>query len=213
MDILSLAGSQAFSLWSVQFVVLLFLAGGLLMLAVGLGLVFNSPSTLRFFSAMNRWISLRRVLRPAKIPRDTRQNVHKYRYWLATMFILGGLFSVYGLATRYDAGAVIFVFGLDILRPAFAGWLVDSARWLLLVGNLAGIAVGILLAFFPDRLIALEARGSRWYSERQLAKGADAMNLTLDKWVAAYPRAAGWTITFFAALLIAAFGFMLPGIR
>lgn len=213
MEIISLMGSHAFRLWAVQFVVLLFLAGGLLMLAVGLGLVFNSPATLRFFTAMNRWVSLRRVLRPAEIPRDTRHGVHKYRYWLATMFILGGLFSVYGLATRYNAGAVIFVFGLDILRPAFAGWLVDSARWLLIVGNLVGIAVGILLALFPDRLIALEARGSRWYSERQLAKGADAMNLALDKWVAAHPRAAGWTITLFAALLIAAFGLMLPGIR
>ena len=39
------------------------------------------------------------------------------------------------------------------------------------------------------------------------------MNLTLDKWVAAFPRAAGWIITLFALLLIGAFGFMLAAIR
>jgi len=71
--------------------------------------------------------------------------------------------------------------------------------------------VGLMLAFAPDRIAAIEARGSHWYSERKLTKGADDMrSLKLDAWVAAYPRFAGWGIVVFALALIGAFGLMLP---
>lgn len=105
------------------------------------------------------------------------------------------------------------MFGLDVFRPSFASWLVESARWLLIVSNLVAISVGIMLGFFSDALFALEARCGRWYSQRQLVKSADTMHLTLDKWVATYPHAAGWIITFFAVFLTGAFGCMLAGIR
>jgi hypothetical protein len=39
------------------------------------------------------------------------------------------------------------------------------------------------------------------------------MNLTLDSWVERFPRAAGSIITFFALVLIGAFGLLLPAIR
>jgi hypothetical protein len=39
------------------------------------------------------------------------------------------------------------------------------------------------------------------------------MNLTLDNWVAQFPRASGCIITFFALGLIGAFGLMLPAVR
>ncbi len=213
MEFMNVVNGLAFRQWAAQFLVVLFLAGGLTLLAIGVSLIIRSAGTLRFFSAMNRWVSMRRAFRPIEIPRDTRQAVQKYRRWLAAIFIAGGVFAIFGLATRFDAGAVIFVFGLDFLRPSFASWVVESTRWVLITGNLAGIVVGIMLGFFPDALIALEARGGHWYSERQLAKGADTMNLTLDKWVAAFPRASGWIITFFALVLVGAYGLMLPAIR
>lgn len=77
-------------------------------------------------------------------------------------------------------------------RYAFQHWavqLVESVRWVLIVGNLTAIVIGTILDLFPDALAALEARDDRWYSDRRLVKGADAMNLSLDNRVAAPPRA------------------------
>ncbi len=122
-------------------------------------------------------------------------------------------FCDHRFVTQFNTSAVITLFSLNFLRPAFAGWLVDSFRWLLVAGNLIAITVGIMLAFFPDALSKLEARGSGWVSERQAVRGADAMHNTLDTWVAAHPRAAGAIIGFFALALIGAFGLLLPGIR
>ena len=213
MEFMNVVYGEAYLQWLFQFLVVLFLVGGLALLAVGVGLIVHSAGTLRFFTAMNRWVSLRRVFRHVDIPRDTRLAVQKYRRFLVAIFVAGGVLAIFGLATQFDASAFSRVLGLDFLQPAVASWLVESARWMLIVGNLAAIVIGTMLGFFPDALIALEARGSHWFSERQLTKGADTMNFTLDKWVEAFPRASGWIITFFALVLVGAFALMLPAIQ
>lgn len=213
MEFMEFIDSYAFRQWAFQFTVVLFLVGGLAVLAVGVGLIVARAGTLRFFVAMNRWVSTRRAFKPIEVARDTRQAVQRHRRWLAVVFIAGAAFALYGLATWFDARAVSFVFGLDPRPSSVASWLVESVRWVLIVGNLTAIVIGIMLGFFPDALAALEARGSRWYSDRQLVKGGDAMNLALDNWVAAFPRSAGWIITVAGLILVGDFGIMLSGIR
>lgn len=210
MELLNVVESHAFRLWLAQAVVAFFLVAGVALFAVGIGLIVNSVGALRFFGGMNRWVSMRRATKPLEVPRDTRQAVQKYRHWLAAIFVLGGAFAVFGLLTQFNASAVIFVFNLDFLKPAFSLWLIDSVRWMLVAGNLLAVVTGLLLAFSPDTVVKLEARGSHWYSERKVTKGADQLNLKLDAWVSAHPRIAGWGIVFFALVLIGAFGLLLP---
>ena len=212
MEFTDLLNSNSFRQWFGQFLVVFFLVAGLALLTVGVSLVANSSATLRFFAGMNRWVSTRRAFKPVEIPRDTRHVVQKYRMWLAGLFMAGGAYAIYGLTAWFDPGAVIWIYRLDFFKPAFASWVVDSARWVLLLGNLVAIVVGIMLAFFPERLNSLESAGSRWYSERNVAKGRERMNLTLDSWVAESPRASGCIIAFFALVLLGAFGLWLPAV-
>jgi hypothetical protein len=183
------------------------------MLVAGLGLIFRSAATLALFSRLNRWVSTRRTLRPVELPRDTGAAVQKHRRWLGVVFIAGGAYALYSLATEYNARAAILLLGLDIFRPSFAGWAVDSIRWVLIAGNAAGVVVGIMLVFFPQGLASLEVRGARWYSERQVAKNREVMHLTFDDWVARHPIAAGWIIAVFGLILLGAFGLLLPATR
>jgi len=210
MEFLSMMEYPAVRLWLAQSTVVFFIVAGIALLVVGISLIVNSAGSLRLFGGLNRWVSMRRASRPLEIPRDTRQAVQNYRYWFAAVFIIGGTVALAGLLVRFDIRAVIALLGLGQLRPDFAGWLVDGARWILIAGNLLAIIAGLLLAFSPGAVAALEARGSRWISERQLVKGSDQLHLKLDGVVAAYPRNAGWIIVVFALGLIAAFGFLLP---
>jgi hypothetical protein len=205
--------SYAFQQWAVQFLAVLFLVGGLMTLAVGVGLIVCSAGTLRFLVAMNRWVSTRRAFKPMEIPRDTSQSVQKHRRWLTVVLIAGAAFAIYGLTTGFDAGAISFVFGLGTRPSSVASWLIESVRWVLIVGNLTAVVIGIMLGFFPEALAVLEARGGRWYSDRRLVKGADVMNLSLDNWVAASPRVAGWIITVAGLVLVGDFGLLLFGLR
>ena len=147
--------------WAVQFLVVLFLAGGLMTLAVGAGLLVGRAGTLGFFVAVNRWVSTRSVIGPVEDPRVAGRPVQKYRRWVAVAFIAGAAFALYGLVTAFDAQEVSRAFGLDARPSSAASWLAESARWVLIVGNLAAIAIGVFLGFFPDALAALEVSGGR----------------------------------------------------
>jgi hypothetical protein len=210
MEFLNLMGSQSVKLWLAQSTVIFFLVSGLVLLAIGISLIVNSAGALRFFGNMNRWVSMRRVSKPLEIPHDTRQTVQQYRYWFAVIFVAGGAFAIFSLLTQYDVAAITFALGLGFFKPAFSDWLIDSVRWILILGNLLAIVTGLLLAFSPATVVRLEARGSHWYSERKITKGADQLNLKLDAWVEAHPRPAGWSIVAFALTLIGAFGLILP---
>jgi len=205
--------SGAVRRWVAEVLTVFFLFGGLVGIAVGVGLILKSERTLRLFGILNRWVSLRRASRPLEISRDTTQAVQRNRRWLAAVFIAGGAFTVFILATKFEANAARQMFNLMALRPPVGVWIVESGRWILIVGNLIAVVAGILLAFFPSTVAALEARGSRWFSERRILKGSDNQNLTLDRWVAAYPRPAGVIITAGALLMMGNFGVMLLGMR
>jgi hypothetical protein len=208
-----LPDNYSFRQWVAQALTVFFVVGGIVGVAVGLSLITNSERTLRFFGTMNRWVSMRRATRPLEIPRDTSRTAQKHRRWLAAAFIAGGAFATFILATKFDAGAANQLLNLTALHPSIASWIVASVRWILIVGNLIAVLVGILLAFFPAALVALEAGGGSWFSERRLFKGADTPNLSLDKWVAAYPRQAGAIIAAGALLMLGSFGIMLLGMR
>jgi len=210
---MEIINSLAFRQWAMHTMAVLFFVGGLVGLTVGTGLIFYSKRTLRVFDVLNRWVSLRSASKPLEIPRDTTQAAQKYRRWLAAFFIAGAVFSLFILASKFDARAVITGLKLNTLRDPVASWIVDSARWLLIVGNLAAVVVGILLGFFPAALTALESKGGRWFSERRMVRGSDAMNLTLDKWVAAFPRTAGMIFTVTTLILVSNFGYILFGMR
>jgi hypothetical protein len=205
--------SNAFQQWIVQVLTVFFLIGGFVGVAVGVGLIVNSVRTQRVFDTLNRWVSMRPVARPLEIPRDTTQAVQKHRRWLAVVFMAGGAFATFVLITKYDANAARDLLNLKTVHPALALSIVDGARWILIVGNLAAIVVGMLLAFFPAKLAAIEVRGSSWFSERKHTRGADKQHLSLDNWVAAQPRRAGILITAGSLLMMGAIAFMLLGSR
>jgi hypothetical protein len=205
--------NSAFRQWVIQALTVFFLVWGLVGIAVGVSLIVNSDRTLRLLGTLNRWVSMRSASRPLEIPRDTTQAVQRHRYWLGAVFIAGGAFATFILATKFDAKAATHMLNLTALRPVVALLIVDSARWILIAGNLVVVAAGILLAFFPAALAALEAGGSAWFSERRALRGADTPNLSLDNWVSAHPRGAGVIITVAALLMASNVGIMLLGMR
>ena len=210
MEWLNLMGSPSVRLWLAQAAVIFFLVGGTALLVFGISLIASSAATLRFAAAMNRWVSFRSATRPLEIPHDTRQSVLKYRYVIAAVFVLGGLFTVYGLLMHFDTRAAIVLLGLNVINPRAAAWLADSLRWALLLGNALAVVAGVMLAFFPERIAALETLGGKWISSRKATRGADQMHLGLETWVVARPRTTGAVIVAMALVLIGTFSTLLP---
>jgi hypothetical protein len=182
-------------LWQVLFqfsiaVVLAFAAVGL---AAGVGLIVTSARTLRGFAMMNRWISTRGAFKSLDTPHSTEQFSHGNRRWIGGALIAGGLFAALGLTIGVNAAAVgAFAKGDVAIVLAIVA---EALKWFLIVGSLAGVAVGVMLCFFPDALAALEKHANRWFSPQRGLRGGDDMRLTLDRLVEAHPGPSGWILS------------------
>jgi hypothetical protein len=196
-------------MWAAEFLAAVFLLGGLLVFAVGAGLIVWNQGMQRVFASMNYWVSTRRVMRPLEIPHDSSGFVMRHRRWIAAFFIIGGCYSLVRLGTEYNERASITLLGLSALPVNYAGWFAQAFRWLLLLGNAVAVILGVQLAFFPQQLATLEKKGGLWFSDRRIAKGADNMNMPLDTWVTAHSRLAGWVFAVIGAVMSVDFAILL----
>jgi len=161
--------------------------------ASGVGLIVASARTLKLFAVLNRWISSRGAFRALDKPHSTEQFSHRYRRVIGWALIVGGMFAALGLILGVDTATFSAAFGrgdMATLLLIVAGTL----KWFLVVGSSAGVAVGVLLCFFPDALGTLETYANRWVSTRRAGRGADEVHLTLDRLVAAHPGPSGWIL-------------------
>jgi hypothetical protein len=182
------------------------LAGSLLGVAAGLGLLLNSRLTLDTFRRWNRWISTRKALKPFEIPRRMESSGPRPR-WNGLVFIVAG---------AYVAVVLLQVHAAKITsRTASSSVVVDillnAARWVMVAGGLAAVAIGVMLVFFPAAFARLEGHANRWYSTRQALSGGDTMRMSLDRWVESFPRASGALIACLSFVSALAFGLLKLG--
>jgi hypothetical protein len=160
---------------------------------VGVALAVRSQRALRVFDTLNRWVSVRRMMRPLMVPHDAEHLLMKRRIALGSVIFAGSLVSMW------------LLWGTD-LRPAltlFDGLLSESEKygvaynlqWLLLGGNLAGVLIGGLILFSPHRLRSIETYTDRWYTLRKHTRALDAMHMEIDCWVLKHPTSVGIALT------------------
>jgi len=181
---------------------------GMAGIAVGLGLVASHERMRRVFALLNGWVSVRRSTRWLAIPRDAGLGGPRLRFWLGAVFVLLPAYSLYVLVVQVDADKLAAVLRLPFPLP-FVALLLDGARWLLIAGSALAIVVGGLMLFFPQALQALESRGNRWVSTRNLGRGGEAVHGGFDTWAGRHPRALGLVIALGAFLVTLQFGLLL----
>jgi hypothetical protein len=186
------------------------LVGSLSSTLLGCALVFRTARAIDFTHRMNRWVSTRRALKEAELPRHGGTPGASRKPWFGLFLLVGGAFVLYFLAFRTEIPHAAAVLGVDLKRWFLAGIALQTARWFLVAGSLLAVCVGVLLLAFPKTLTAFEERMNRWYSTRRiLPPEGESMRYPLDMLVEAYPHAAGWTIAAASLLVAAAMGLLL----
>src|SRR5450631_4511248 len=138
-------------------ILLFFLIGGIFSVLVGLGLIVSGARTLRFFELMNRWVSWRQTTKQIAISRDLWPLLQRYRFALGVIIVMASAYSAFNLIARDLTAVLANLIGAGLHVPSvFAAWIVGSARWFLILGSIVGIAVGVMLGFFPNALNAVE---------------------------------------------------------
>ena len=184
------------------------LAGSVLGISVGLGLLLRSAATLRFFDTMNRWVSTRRTLKPLEIPRYVGSPSARKPRWNGLVLVIAGAYVVFVL-WQVDGAKFAAALAQGGRYATVTEILMKAVRWIMVAGGLAAVAVGVMLLFFPGAYLAFEARANHWYSTRQAFTGSDAVHMTLDRWVAAYPRFSGALIACLSVVALLGFAALL----
>lgn len=159
---------------------------------VGLGLSLRSPAMLRFFEAMNRWVSVRKMMKPLSVPHFIEPALMKRPALLGIVVTLTAAMSVMLLN---DIPAEIF-------QPLFLGPMSyvsavvvsQYTKWFLLIGNGLCILIGLLLLFSPHWLYRLENFADMWFSLRKKTQRLTQMHVGVDQWVLAHPTVSGVTL-------------------
>lgn len=182
-------------------VVFLFVVS-LLGLALGLGLMLRIPAMLPFMELMNRWISMRKALKPLETTVHTPvPGAAAGARWFGVILVAIGAYAAVVLTTSFDVQRLALLFKVDP-RYSLASIALEVLKWLLVVGSLAAVVTGLMLLFFPHAWRGLEERANRWYSTRNLELAGDTVYMSLDRMVEAHPRVAGGVI--FVLSLVAA---------
>jgi hypothetical protein len=192
--------------------VIFFFVLGFVAAAVGVGLLVCGAKMNRLFVAMNRYVSTRHGLKSVSVQHDISPIVQRYRLWFGAVIMAGAAYSLFSLIVIFDTGAITsaFVSTADAgMSHSFAFCVVESLRWFMVVLSLIALVIGGLLVFSPATLSRVEAYANRWYSVRKATLGVDNANLTLDRWVETFPRAAGLAILLGALIVIISSGITL----
>ena len=194
-------GNYLADLLLIPFLLWFLIVAGLAGMALGACLIADGPRTVRLLGSMNRWFSMQSRLKPLEQPHDIGKVVYRYPRWFGVTFAIIGAFAIFILLTNVEAKAVVSALG-GRTAPVVMTWIVESLRWIMVAGGLVAAVVGAMLVFSADSLRAWEARADRWYSSEPFVKGADTMHMTLDRWVEARPRAAGWMFALGSAIVL-----------
>lgn len=171
---------------------------------LGLALMFRSVKAIAFMRSMNHWVSTRRALRPAELPRSFAVESRRGKVLLALFLLFGGLFALYVLLVRIEIPHAAAVLGVNLRRWFLIGVALQTMKWFLVLGSALALVVAVLTLLFPSRLAALEARLNRWYSTRNvLPPAGESMRYPLDMLVEGAPRSSGCVIAV-ASLAVAA---------
>lgn len=192
----------------IQVLIVVFLVVAVAGLGVGVGLIFSSQRTSEVFRKLNHWFSTRHALKAVEVPRETDAVAHRYQRWLAGGFVLGGLIAIFGLVAAIDVVALSRIVA-EKRMVSFVAVILDSVRWFLIVGSVAGVAIGAMLLFYPNAEAALERFTNRWVSSRRVVRHWDDMHMTLDVLVEAHPMPAGLIIAATSAAAAACAIFMM----
>lgn len=173
------------------------LVTSLLVFFMGVGLTLRIPAMMRLFDLMNRWVSVRNIVRHLS---ETEVSVEPLRrpVFLGIVIVAGAAASVF-ILKDYPLEAFVPLF-MGKVPIATAVTLSTMTKSLLVIGNIICLLVGVLMLFFPALLSRIEGVADSWYSVRKQMPPIAKTHVEVDKWVLSHPTVSG------IALMVMALG-------
>lgn len=186
----------------------LLLAGAALGLVVGVMLIIDSERVMRWNHSLNRWFSSQPALQPLDRSIDVKRAIYRWHRVLGVLLFAGALYTLDVVAFSAKTEPLVRAFR-DLGNPTLVALIVEAARIMLIVGNVAALLAAAVLCFRPSLLKGLEAWGDRQYHFPQSNDSLEAMRHGPDELVRARPRLLGGVIALGGLYVLASLGWLL----
>lgn len=188
-QLLSQVSYPVFLYMTLQF----FLIASVFSFLVGVGLALRSPRVMRWFDAMNYWISVRKMIKPLTTRHEIEPTLMRRPVWLGGAIIAGSATALY-LLQGVDLRPALLLFDSS-LNYLEIGGIADNLKTFLVVGNALCLIAGLLTLFFPHTMTVVERYTDHWYTARRSTKALDMMHMEVDSWVLQHPTSVGITLS------------------
>ncbi len=172
---------------------LFFLMGSVFAFLVGLALAIRSDRALRFFAFMNRWVSVRKMMKPLSVPHYVEPALLKRRVALGMTIIIGAMVSVLLLKDANLRPSLALFDGS--LTPFEMTGIAENLKLFLIAGNMVCLLVGAMILISPRILSSVESYTDRWFTLRKSTIALGKMHMEIDCWVLKHPTSAGLTLS------------------
>ena len=170
---------------------ILTLVFGIMGMTLSLMLMFSPRLTQNLSNILNRSINVEKRLE--YLDKDIQISDFFYSHHIAVGLILvaGSAFSLFFFFFSLDVSKFTGIFFGSRSNLFAAELVVSTITWIGKIGCLAGLFIGLLMAFKPDILRSIESRLNSWFETKPMIEKLDKTSHDMDSFFFRHPIAVG----------------------
>ena len=175
----------------IQTIEILTLVFGIMGMTLSLMMVFSPHLTQTLSNTLNRSIDVDKRLEYLDKDIQISDFFYSHHITVGLILVAGSAFSLFFLFFSLDVSKFAGIF-FGSQSDLFAAELVlSTVSWIGKVGCLAGLAVGLLMAFKPDLMKGMESRLDSWFETKPILDKLDKSSYDTDSFFFRHPVAVG----------------------
>ena len=170
---------------------ILTLVFGIMGMTLSLMLMFSPRLTQNLSNILNRSINVEKRLE--YLDKNIQISDFFYSHHIAVGLILvaGSAFSLFFFFFSLDVSKFTGIFFGSRSNLFAAELVVSTITWIGKIGCLAGLFIGLLMAFKPDILRSIESRLNSWFETKPMVEKFDKTSHDVDSFFFRHPVAVG----------------------
>jgi hypothetical protein len=156
----------------------------------------------------DRHFSLRRMLKPLEIPRETERFFYRHHRIAGAGIVVLALAFLWLYLVAGEGGRITAWAGQRVGGDLLAAWAAGLGG-LLVVLNIAALLFGTVMFVRPSALKQLEALGNRWISTRRMSRSLENEHDPLGRFAGRHPRLFGVLVLIGSFFIVVNLVFML----
>lgn len=186
-----------------QTIEILTLVFGVLGMTLSLMLLFAPRLAQSLSNILNRSVNVDKGIEYLDKEIEISDFFYSHHMAMGLALVAGSVFSLFFFFFSLDVSKFAGIFFGSRVNIFTAEFIVSAITWIGKIGCLAGLVIGLVLAFKPDFMKRIENKMNSWFATKPMIDKLDKSSHDVDTFLFRYPVAVGLTGAVISFFLIA----------